>query len=140
MTDIVRNLDAQALTDHIWERYEVGVTPDHAEDILWHLARHTSQAGADVCLKGRLAALGYLTPMFLGKDDDPKITWNELHIFVDEPDTYEWERDLFMEEPAEPQYARSKISRTEVRVVPINKTAHSVAPPPGDREWEEIAE
>ena len=135
---------SESVSAFVRERYDIGITADHAWEIYFALA--TSRY-PDVTLKQELQRLGYLTPLFAGREDDSKWVWNELHLFASsspEPNDFAVndESGYLNPPPAKtypnnigPSYARSKLSRTQARVKPINKTAHSVAPPPTDDQW-----
>lgn len=153
LTELIKTRDWGGMHKYVCDRYEMGVSYNHAAEILIEIAQHhdpnyQGEGCLEVRLKDRLKKLGYLEPMFTGRDDDPKVTWNELHIFVDQP--YESNPNL-MPDPSgyaealpdaipgrevEPKYVRSKLAiyGEKYHIKPINKTTQSVAP------YEEIDE
>lgn len=143
--------DFEQLRSYVQERYDIGITENHAAQI--HFELELSRY-PDVTLKEMLSRLGYLSPMFTGRDiEAEKVTWNELHLFgspcPDVAEEIENDPSGYLDEPPpqelpryhiEPNYARSRISRTLQRPKPVNKTAQRVSPGPSDDEWLESLE
>ncbi len=147
LVSLIESNDLKEMADYIYQRFDLGISNDHAAAIFAEIAIHYdplfhAEDSLAVRLKECLRRFGYLQPMFTGKDDDPKVTWNELHIFVDQPPEQYGEPTLDESEyprpkpehvvpryDIEPNYVRSKLSEYGANHRPrgVNKTAHRVA-------------
>jgi hypothetical protein len=155
VTDLVAERDYEGMSAWLTERYGMEVPGHFVTDALLYAAMYTDDPRNNPevvhCrLRHRLYVLGcFEIPFHQAKEDDFKVTWNELHIFVDRPpETYDLSYDPsgYLQAPTDEflatnlGYVRSKITKTETRIRPLNKTAQNLAPEPGAREWASILE
>lgn len=160
LTDLIANRDYEAFSAYLRERFEIEVPGHHVTEVLLYAGAHRDDPreapeSVDCRMRNRLYELGLLEPMFPeAKDDDHKVTWNELHIFVDHPTVPGYDmsldtsgylnplpeqivgRDLDLRN--EGRYTRSRLSRTTQIIKPVNRNAQNVAPEPTVLQWEDI--
>lgn len=87
LREIVERRDWLALAEYVQERYGLSISQDHAANLLYYTGlaycpEHHGLGSLDVRLKTALGRMGYLAPMFSEKEDEEKVTWNELHLFA----------------------------------------------------------
>lgn len=141
LCEIVRAFDIDALAKYIVERHEAIVADGDMGLMLAYLVEGFGPANGehylDCRLRSAIRKFGLFLPMFPPPDKEMDFhrVWNEIH-WPWEPgfaDNHSGPRpEHKAEHDSEPRYTRSRLPRTLEQIVPVNRVAKRVAPPPSD--------